>query len=78
MKAWLMKKLDAVPREMYEAYEAGVHDRIRELSQENFALRDVIRLICTRSKTSYYDWACEYCTDDCDKRNGWCPKFKVL
>lgn len=37
--------------------------------------RKTVQEICRRSDNSYYDWCCDYCAQDCAKRNGWCEKF---
>lgn len=38
--------------------------------------RVAIREICRRSENTYYDWCCDQCACDCDKRNGWCNGFE--
>lgn len=40
--------------------------------------RVAIREICRRSENTYYDWCCDQCACDCDKRNGWCNDFKPV
>ena len=41
------------------------------------ALNAVIREICRKSETSYYDWCCEYCGQEFIKcrHDGWCRFF---
>ncbi len=92
MRNWLIKKLGGVPTlqafEWEAEAEAKAHEYhkgkiafyekyTKQLSHENDTLRIVIREICRRSETGYYDWCCEYCKAECDKRNGWCTRFCV-
>lgn len=49
----------------------------QQLTGENHRLREVVREICRRTDTQYYDWACEFCKADCDKPRGWCRRFTV-
>ena len=46
---------------------------------ETIALyKNAIREICRRSENTYYDWCCDQCACDCDKRNGWCNDFEPV
>lgn len=40
--------------------------------------RITVREICRRSENTYYDWCCDQCACDCDKRNGWCNGFEPV
>lgn len=40
--------------------------------------RIAVREICRRSENTYYDWCCDQCACDCDKRNGWCNDFEPV
>ena len=88
----LIKKLGGVPMlqafEWERQAEARTHayhkgktafyeKYTKQLTQENEALRTVIREICRRGETTYYGWCCEYCKTECSKRNGWCERFSV-
>lgn len=57
----------------------AVSDRDRDLEirrRQIKALKIVIREICRRSETSYYDWCCDYCQSPVRcKHNGWCQLF---
>lgn len=67
---WLLSLLHGVTEARYSALIAVSVDKISKL-------RAVVREICRRSDHGYYDWCCEYCTAECDKRNGWCERFKA-
>lgn len=70
-------RAEAKANEYYRGQIACYRDRLWEKTRENNGLREAIREICRRSENSYYDWCCEYCTAECDKRNGWCARFDV-
>lgn len=87
LRVWLIRKLGGVPNEAFSAAVKenaklckDVSDRDRNLEvrrQQIKALMKVIREICRRSETSYYDWCCEYCDQEfikC-KHNSWCQFF---
>ena len=90
LRVWLIRKLGGVPNEIEKtAFETVLEEnaklykkisdrdsRLEILRWQVKALRKVIREICRRSETSYYDWCCEYCATPCDRRNGWCHRFK--
>ena len=90
LRVWLLKLLGGVPNEIEKtAFETVLEENAKlykEISdrEQNLevlrmkvkALKTVIREICRRSETSYYDWCCEYCATPCDRRNGWCHRFE--
>ena len=71
-KTWLIDKLGGYTKEemnlLHESQAAA-----RSLMLQAWA--DTVQEICHKSGNSYYDWCCEYCDRECDKRNGWCEKF---
>lgn len=91
LRVWLLKLLGGVPSELEKtAFEMAleenaklykeISDRDRNLKLLQMsvkALNAVIREICRRSETSYYDWCCEYCGQELIKcrHNGWCRFF---
>ena len=89
LRVWLLKLLGGVPNEIENtAFEMAIEenaklykkisDRDRDLKLLQMrvkALNAVIREICRRSESSYYDWCCDYCAPPCDRRNGWCRFF---
>lgn len=90
LRVWLLKLLGGVPNELEDtAFETAleenaklykeISDRDRNLKLLQMsvkALNAVIREICRRSESSYYDWCCDYCAPPCDRRNGWCHRFE--
>ena len=90
LRVWLLKLLGGVPNEIEKtAFETVLEENAKlykEISdrEQNLevlrmkvkALNAVIREICRRSETSYYDWCCDYCAPPCDRRNGWCHRFE--
>lgn len=86
LRVWLIRKLGGVPKEAFSAAVKenaklwkDVSDRDRSLEARRGqikALKIVIREICRRSETSYYDWCCDYCQSPVRcKHNGWCQLF---
>ena len=73
IKDWLIDKLGGYTKEdmnlLYKS-EVAVHNLLLQ-SWEN-----AVQEICRKSTDTYYDWCCEYCSERCDKRNGWCEKFE--
>lgn len=70
LRLWLLGLLHGVTEERHSAViDAG--------GEEICKLRHVIHEICRCGDHGYYDWCCEYCTAECDKRNGWCRRFKT-
>lgn len=91
LRVWLLKLLGGVPNEIENtAFEMAMEENaklykkisdrdsgLEVLRWQVKALRKVIREICRRSETSYYDWCCEYCGQELIKcrHNGWCRFF---
>lgn len=82
---WLLGLLHGEPEE----YSAKVEDMYLELLwsrrkqitvlDDTIALyKNAIREICRRSENTYYDWCCDVCACNCDKRNGWCNDFEPV
>ena len=72
IKDWLIDKLGGYTKEdMNLLYKSEV--AVRRLLMQAWA--DTVQEICRKSNDTYYDWCCEYCDMNCDKRNGWCEKF---
>ena len=85
MRMWLLGLLHGEPEECAEKTEDAYMDYIREqrkqisMLKETIALyKNAIREICRRSENTYYDWCCDQCACDCDKRNGWCNDFEPV
>ena len=85
IRMWLLGLLHGEPEECAEKTEDEYMDYIREQRKqismlvETIALyKNAIREICRRSKNTYYDWCCDQCACDCDKRNGWCNDFEPV
>ena len=70
-------RAEAMANEYYEGQIACYRNIACEIERRSMRLHRVIREICRRSENSYYDWCCEYCTAECDKRSGWCDRFSV-
>ena len=85
IRLWLLRLLHGEPEECAEKTEDAYMDYIREQRKqismlvETIALyKNAIREICRRSENTYYDWCCDQCACDCDKRNGWCNDFEPV
>lgn len=85
IRMWLLGLLHGEPEECAEKTEDAYMDYIREQRKqismlvETIALyKNAIREICRRSENTYYDWCCDQCACDCDKRNGWCNDFEPV
>lgn len=73
IKDWLIDKLGGYTKEdMNLLYKSEV--AVRRLLMQAWV--NTVQEICRKSNDTYYDWCCEYCDTDCDKRNGWCEKFE--
>ena len=73
IKDWLIDKLGGYTKEdMNLLYKSEV--AVRRLIMQAWA--DTVQEICRRNEYSYYDWCCEYCSENCNKRNGWCRRFE--
>ena len=85
IRMWLLGLLHGEPEECADKTEDAYMDYIREQRKqismlvETIALyKNAIREICRRSENTYYDWCCDQCACDCDKRNGWCNDFEPM
>lgn len=85
IRLWLLGLLHGEPEECAEKTEDVYMDYISEQRKqismlvETIALyKNAIREICRRSENTYYDWCCDQCACDCDKRNGWCNDFEPV
>ena len=85
IRMWLLGLLHGEPEECAEKTEDAYMDYISEQRKqismlvETIALyKNAIREICRRSENTYYDWCCDQCACDCDKRNGWCNDFEPV
>ena len=85
LRLWLLGLLHGEPEECAEKTEDAYMDYISEQRKqismlvETIALyKNAIREICRRSENTYYDWCCDQCVCDCDKRNGWCDDFEPV
>lgn len=85
IRMWLLGLLHGEPEECAEKTEDAYMDYIREQRKQISMLVDTIALyknaireICRRSENTYYDWCCDLCACDCDKRNGWCNDFEPV
>ena len=85
IRMWLLGLLHGEPEECAEKTEDAYMDYIREQRKQISMLvetivlyKNAIREICRRSEDTYYDWCCDHCACDCDKRNGWCNDFKPV
>ena len=72
IKDWLIGKLGGFTKKNLEIVYKSQVEVQRIIIQ---AWADTVQEICRKSENSYYDWCCEYCDADCDKRNGWCKRF---
>ena len=76
IKNWLIGKLGGYTlEEVHKRCGNYVGDYVKFHTQAMDRWRKAVQEICRKSGNSYYDWCCEYCDADCDKRNGWCEKF---
>lgn len=85
IRMWLLSLLHGKPEECAEKTEAAYLDYIREqrayisiLEETIVPYKNAIREICRRSENTYYDWCCDVCACNCDKRNGWCNDFEPV
>ena len=85
IRMWLLRLLHGEPEECAKKTKDAYMDYIREQRKqismlvETIALyKNAIREICRRSENTYYDWCCDQCACDCDKRNGWCNDFEPV
>lgn len=85
IRMWLLGLLHGEPEECAKKTKDAYMDYTREQNKkismliETIALyKNAIREICRRSENTYYDWCCDQCACDCDKRNGWCNDFEPV
>lgn len=85
IRMWLLGLLHGEPEECVDITKDSYMDYIREQRKqismlvESIALyKNAIREICRRSENTYYDWCCDQCACDCDKRDGWCNDFEPV
>lgn len=85
IRMWLLGLLHGEPKECADITKDSYMDYIREQRKQISMLVDTIALyknaireICRRSENTYYDWCCDQCACDCDKRNGWCNDFEPV
>ena len=85
IRMWLLGLLHGEPKECADITKDSYMDYIREQRKqismlvETIALyKNAIREICRRSENTYYDWCCDQCACNCDKRNGWCNDFEPV
>ena len=84
IRMWLLRLLHGEPEECAkktDAYMDYIREQRKQISMlvETIALyKNAIREICRRSENTYYDWCCDQCACDCDKRNGWCNDFEPV
>lgn len=85
IRMWLLGLLHGEPEECAKKTKDAYMDYTREQNKkismliEAIALyKKAIREICRRSENTYYDWCCDQCACDCDKRNGWCNDFEPV
>ena len=85
IRMWLLGLLHGEPKECAgktkDAYMDYICEQRKQISMlvDTIALyKNAIREICRRSENTYYDWCCDQCACDCDKRNGWCNDFEPV
>ena len=85
IRLWLLGLLHGEPEEctkkteeMYMRIISAQSDRISMLIKAIALYKNAIREICRRSENTYYDWCCDHCACNCDKRNGWCNDFEPV
>lgn len=85
LRIWMLRLLNGCPDEMLNdaisIAERDIKKRERAIAYYQDVIRDyktVVREICRRSENTYYDWCCDQCACDCDKRNGWCNDFEPV
>lgn len=71
IRKWLIDILGGVPMCFYDSMASLANHFNEQINDYRIAIRE----ICRRSDNTYYDWCCDQCACDCDKRNGWCAAF---
>lgn len=72
IRKWLIDILGGVPMCFYDSMVSLANHFDEQINDYRVAIRE----ICRRSENTYYDWCCDQCACDCDKRNGWCNRFR--
>ena len=76
IKDWLIGKLGGYTlEEVHKRCDNETDYFVKFHAQVMNRWRKAVQELCRKSGNSYYDWCCEYCDADCDKRNGWCKRF---
>lgn len=79
IRMWLLGLLRGEPVEdMYLELLRSRRKQITVLDDTIALYKNAIREICRRSENTYYDWCCDVCACNCDKRNGWCNDFEPV
>lgn len=71
---WLIDILGGVPMCFYDSMASLANHFNEQINDYRIAIRE----ICRRSDNTYYDWCCDQCACNCDKRNGWCNGFEPV
>lgn len=74
IRKWLIDILGGVPMCFYDNMASLANHFNEQINDYRVAIRE----ICRRSGNTYYDWCCDQCACDCDKRNGWCNGFEPV
>ena len=78
IRMWLLDVLGGIPKNYWDYAEHVISMERREFDSRLCDYHIAVREICRRSETTYYDWCCDGCAHDCDKRNGWCANFEPV
>lgn len=74
IRKWLIDILGGVPMCFYDSMASLANHFSEQINDYRIAVRE----ICRRSDNTYYDWCCDQCACNCDKRNGWCNGFEPV
>jgi hypothetical protein len=74
IRKWLIDILGGVPMCFYDSMASLANHFNEQINDYRIAIRE----ICRRSDNTYYDWCCDQCACNCDKRNGWCNDFEPV
>ena len=74
IRKWLIDILGGVPMCFYDSMVSLATHFNEQINDYRIAVCE----ICRRSENTYYDWCCDQCACDCDKRNGWCNGFEPI
>lgn len=78
IRMWLLDVLGGVPKPHYDYLHGLLRSKLKEFDELCHDYNIAIREICRRSENTYYDWCCDQCACNCDKRNGWCSGFEPV